>query len=48
MAALGILPILKGALLSVIILMVLGVITPNEAYQSIHWTDIVLIAALIP
>ena len=48
MAALGILPILKGALLSVIILMVLGVITPNEAYQSIHWPVIVLIAALIP
>ncbi len=48
MAALGILPILKGALLSVIILMVLGVITPNEAYQSIHWPVVVLIAALIP
>ena len=48
LAALGILPILKGAMLSVIILMVLGVITPNEAYQSIHWQVIVLIAALIP
>jgi Di- and tricarboxylate transporters len=48
MAALGILPILKGALLSVIILMVLGVITPNEAYQSIHWPVVILIAALIP
>ena len=48
LAALGILPILKGAMLSVIILMVLGIITPNEAYQSIHWQVIVLIAALIP
>ena len=48
LAALGILPILKGAMLSVIILMVFGVITPNEAYQSIHWQVIVLIAALIP
>ena len=48
LAALGILPILKGAMLSVIILMVLGVITPNEAYQSINWQVIVLIAALIP
>ena len=28
--------------------MLLKVITPNEAYQSIHWQVIILIAALIP
>ena len=30
------------------ILLLLKVITPNEAYQSIHWQVIILIAALIP
>ncbi len=48
LAAAGVLPIIKGALLSVVVLLVFRVITPNEAYQSIHWQVIVLIAALIP
>ena len=48
LAALGILPIIKGAIVSAVILMMLRVISPNEAYQSIHWQVIVLIAALIP
>ena len=48
LAALGLLPIIKGALLSIVILLILRVITPNEAYQSIHWQVIILIAALIP
>ena len=48
LAALGLLPIIKGALLSIVILLILRVITPNEAYQSIHWQVITLIAALIP
>ena len=30
------------------VLLLLKVITPNEAYQSIHWQVIILIAALIP
>ena len=30
------------------ILLLLKVITPNEAYQAIHWQVIILIAALIP
>ena len=47
-AAVGLLPIIKGALLSVVILLALRIITPNEAYQSIHWQVIILIAALIP
>jgi di/tricarboxylate transporter len=48
LAAVGVFPILKGVLIGVVILMVFKVITPNEAYQSIHWQVIVLIAALIP
>ena len=31
-----------------VLLMVLRIITTNEAYQSINWQVIVLIAALIP
>ena len=48
LAALGILPILKGALISAVLLMMFRVISPNEAYQSVHWQVIILIAALIP
>ena len=48
LAAFGILPILKGAIISAVILLLLRIISPNEAYQSIHWQVIVLISALIP
>jgi len=48
LAALGIVPILKGALIGAIFLLVIRVVTANEAYQSINWQVIVLIAALIP
>ncbi len=48
LAAIGVLPILKGALISAVVLMIFRVISPNEAYESIHWQVIVLIAALIP
>jgi di/tricarboxylate transporter len=48
LAALGLVPILKGALVGMIILLVLRVISTNEAYQTINWQVIVLIAALIP
>ena len=48
LAAFGILPILKGAIISAVILLLLRIISPNEAYQSIHWQVIILIAALIP
>ncbi len=48
LAALGISPIIKNALLAVIILLVVRVITPNEVYHSIHWPVIILIASLIP
>jgi len=48
LAALGLVPILKGALVGAIFLLVIRVVTANEAYQSINWQVIVLIAALIP
>tara|TARA_B100001996_G_scaffold73995_1_gene54602 strand:+ start:4150 stop:5940 length:1791 start_codon:yes stop_codon:yes gene_type:complete len=48
LAAIGIIPIIKGALVSIVVLMIFKVISPNEAYESIHWQVIVLIAALIP
>ncbi len=48
LAALGWVPILKGTLVGVVILLIFRVLRPNEAYQSIHWQVIVLIAALIP
>ncbi len=47
-AAMGVSPIIKNALLAVIVLLVVRVITPNEVYHSIHWPVLVLIACLIP
>ncbi len=48
LAALGIMPIVKSAMLGVVILLILGIITPQESYQSINWQVIILISALIP
>ena len=48
LATLGIMPIMKGAIIGVAFLLALKVITPQESYQSVHWQVIVLIAALIP
>jgi di/tricarboxylate transporter len=48
LAALGIIPIVKGALIGVIILLAFGVIDPTEAYRAISWQVIILLAALIP
>jgi len=48
LAAFGIIPIMESAMMAVVILLVLGVLTPQESYQAIHWQVIVLIAALIP
>ena len=41
-------PIVKGAMIGVVLLLALKVLTPQEGYQSIHWQVIILIAALIP
>ena len=48
LAALGIVPILTGVLVGLMLLLILRIISTNEAYQSISWQVIVLIAALIP
>jgi len=48
LSALGVFPILKGAIIGAVLLMMLRVISANEAYQSINWQVIVLISALIP
>jgi di/tricarboxylate transporter len=48
LAAFQILPILTGTIIGVVIMLVSRFITPNDAYRSIHWQVIVLIAALIP
>jgi len=48
LAALGIMPIVKSAMLGVVILLTLNILTPQESYQSINWQVIILISALIP
>ena len=48
LAATGIMPIVKSAMLGVMVLLILKIITPQESYQSINWTVIILISALIP
>ena len=47
-ASIGYIPIMKGAFISVVILLGLKIISAQESYQSIHWQVIFLIAALIP
>ena len=48
LAALGFMPIVKSAMLGVVILLALKILTPQESYQSINWQVIILISALIP
>ena len=48
LAALGIMPIVKSAMLGVVTLFALRIISPQEGYQSINWQVIILISALIP
>jgi len=48
LAAFGIMPIVKSAMLGVVVLLTLRIITPQESYQSINWQVIILISALIP
>jgi len=48
LAALGILDILEASLMGVVILLVVGAISPEEAYQSINWPVIIMIAAFVP
>ena len=48
LAALGLVDILEAALIGVVILLVVGAISPEEAYQSINWSVIIMIAAFVP
>ena len=48
MAIFKIIPIVVGVILGVIALLIARVITPNEAYSSIHWQVIIVIAAFLP
>jgi|TARA_B110000438_G_scaffold25953_1_gene24553 di/tricarboxylate transporter len=48
LAATGTMPIVKSAMIGVVILLALKIISPQESYQSINWQVIVLISALIP
>ena len=48
LSSLGIISIVKGVVLGAILLLVLKVISIQEAYESIDWSVIFLIAALIP
>ena len=48
MAIFKIIPIGVGVILGVIALLLARVITPNEAYSSIHWQVIIVIAAFLP
>ena len=48
LAIFGIVDIVVGVILGVIALLLSKVITPNEAYSSIHWQVIIVIAAFLP
>ena len=48
LAALGVVDILEAALIGVVILLVVGAISPEEVYQSINWSVIIMIAAFVP
>ncbi len=47
-AALGFMPIVKSAMIGVVLLLALKILTPQESYQAINWQVIILISALIP
>lgn len=48
LAALGVVDIGVGAPIAAIALLVSGVLTPQQAYRSVNWTVLFLIAAFIP
>ena len=48
LASFGIIPIVKAAILGAILLLVLRTISIQDAYESISWSVIFLIASLIP
>jgi di/tricarboxylate transporter len=48
LAATGVIEIASGVLLSVIVLLVARVMRPKEAYRSVDWSVLILIAAMVP
>ena len=48
LAATGVLPILTAVIVAVVVLLVLRVFTIQEAYKSVDWTVIFLLAAVLP
>ncbi len=48
LAAVGVFDITSGAMLAVIVLLLLRVLSPEEAYGAVHWQVVVLIAAFVP
>ena len=48
LAAVGLMEILKGAFLAVVLLLILSILSPQEAYRSVDWSVVVLIASLVP
>ena len=48
LAALNIMSIMEASLLGAIVVMATGIVPAQEAYKSINWTVIFIIAALIP
>jgi di/tricarboxylate transporter len=48
MEVLDVMDLLLGSLLSVVLLLVLGVMPTREAYRSVEWSVIFLIAAFVP
>lgn len=48
LATLGIVDILKGAIVGCILLLALRAMRPNEAYRAVDWSILFLIAAFVP
>jgi di/tricarboxylate transporter len=48
LAAAGVMDIAEAALLTVVFVLVTGVVKPQEAYRSVDWSVLVLIAAFVP
>lgn len=48
LAAAGVMDILQGAIVGAVLLLVLGVVRPQEAYRAIDWSVLFLIAAFVP
>jgi len=48
LSALGVMPILKAAILGVVVLLVTRSLTAQQSYHAIDWTVIFLLAAILP